>query len=306
MFVPRHIEREILLALYRYSMLTTEQLSVLLHYEQPTLYAAFRALKEKEWTEPLSLDFLPRNVKGWVLTKGGMEVAFGLTKEYRTRLLRESSLFAGQTEHLYGSNQFFIDLIRTSLAGELPEGLIDWIGMRDAGERYSVTDRNGKRSTPLRPDGIGTYRFQDESEVIFHVEYDTGSEHLWVLHNKLWQYADVLKSFWANVSLANVLFITRDTRRSSRIRTLWRDMRDDAFLRQPIPAVWTAAESEMTPEHLFDPVWQGIDEERVSFLHFPRFPGGHADRSIPFGKQVRIQPTFRKTHREGPAKEGDA
>lgn len=306
MFVPRHIEREMLLALYRYSLLTTEQLCILLHYELPTLYAAFRTLKQKGWSEPLSLDFLPRNVKGWVLTKGGMEVAFGLTKEYRTRLLRESSLFAGQTEHLYGCNQFFIDLIRASLTKELPEGLIDWIGMRDAGERYAVTDRNGKRSTALRPDGIGTYRFQDESEVIFHVEYDTGSEHLWVLHHKLWQYADVLKSFWADISLANVLFITRDARRSSRIRTLWRDMREDAFRRQPVPAVWTATESELASGHLFDPVWQGIDDEPISFLQFPRFPGGHADRSIPFGKQVRIQPTFGKTHREGNGKEGDA
>ncbi len=299
MFVPRHIEREILLALYRYSLLTTEQLSVLLHYEQPTLYAAFRTLRQKGWTESLSLDFLPRNVKGWVLTKGGMEVAFGLTKEYRTRLLRESSLFAGQTEHLYGSNQFFIDLIRTSRALEASEGLIDWIGMRDAGERYSITDRNGKRSTPLRPDGIGTYRFRDESEVIFHVEYDTGSEHLWVLHNKLWQYADVLKSFWADISLANVLFITRDARRSERIQTLWREMCKDAFRRQPIPAVWTATESSLASGHLFDSVWQGVEGEPVSFLYFPHFEGGHADRSIPFGKQIRIQPTFAKTHREG-------
>ncbi|OPG16980.1 replication-relaxation family protein [Ferroacidibacillus organovorans] len=306
MFVPRPIEREILLALYRYSLLTTEQLSVLLHYEQPTLYAAFRTLRQKGWTESLSLDFLPRNVKGWVLTKGGMEVAFGLTKEYRTRLLRESSLFAGQTEHLYGSNQFFINLIRTSRALEATEGLIDWIGMRDAGERYSITDRNGKRSTPLRPDGIGIYRFRDESEVIFHVEYDTGSEHLWVLHNKLWQYADVLKSFWADISLASVLFITRDARRSERIRTLWRDMCKDAFLRQPIPAVWTATESSLASGHLFDLAWQGINDEPISFLQFPRFPGGHADRSIPFGKQVRIQPTFGKTHSDGDGKEGDA
>lgn len=294
---PRHIEREILLALYRYSLLSAEQLRTLLHYEQNTLYAAFRTLRQKGWAEPLSLDFRPGNVKGWVLTKGGVEVAFGLTKEYRRGLLRKSGLFTGQAEHLYGSNQFFIQLIQQSLTQAAEEGLIDWIGMRDAAERYQVTDRNGKRSTPLRPDGIGTYRFEDGSEVIFHLEYDTGSEHLWMLHNKLWQYTDILKSFWTDISLANVLFITRDARRCERILLLWRDLCQDAFLRQPRPAVWVTTESSLTVRDPLDSVWQGVDSRPVSWLDFPRFPGGHADRSTPYGKQTRTQPTFARTPR---------
>lgn len=290
MFVPRHIEREIILALYRYSMLTSEQLVILLHYEQPTVYAAFRTLKQKGWVEPLTLDFLPRNVKGWVLTRDGMEVAFGLTKEYRVRLLRQNGSLSGQTEHLYGSNRFFTDLIRRSRARPVDEGLIDWIGMRDGGDRYSIVDRKGKRTTPLRPDGIGTYRFADGSETIFHVEYDTGSEHLWVIHNKLWQYADVLKPFWADLTLANVLFITRETRRSERILELWKGMQEDMFRRQPVPAVWTATEGALAKQGPFDSVWLGTVGTSVTFPDFPRLGGGHGDRSIPLGKEVRVQP----------------
>jgi len=298
MLVPRHIERRILLALYRYRMLISEQLSILLHYELPTLYNAFRTLKQKRWVERLTLDFLPRNIKGWVLTKDGMEVAFGLTKEYRIQLLRRSSSPVGQTEHLYGSNRFFTDLIRHSLARPEDEGLIDWIGMRDGGDRYNVVDRNGKKTTPLRPDGIGTYRFVDGSEVIFHVEYDTGSEHLWVLHNKIWQYTDVLKSFWADLSRANVLFITRDTRRSERILELWKDMQKDAFRRQPTPAVWTATENKLDEQGPFGFVWMGTAATVSSFQDFPRLNGGHADRSVPLGKEVHVQP-FEKRGNEG-------
>lgn len=290
MFVPRHIEREVLLALYRYRMLTSEQLSILLHYELPTLYNAFRILKQKRWVEPLSLDFLPRNVKGWILTKEGMEVAFGLTKEYRIQLLRRSNNPIGQTEHLYGSNRFFTDLIRHSLHSPDDEGLIDWIGMRDAGDRYSIVDRKGKKTTPLRPDGIGIYRFANGHDVIFHVEYDTGSEHLWVLHNKLWQYADILKQFWSNLSLVNVLFITRDPRRSERILELWKVMREDAFRRQPVPAVWTVTEGTLAKQGPFVPVWIGSEHTAASFQDFPRLNGRHADRSVPHGKQVHIQP----------------
>ncbi|KUO95808.1 replication-relaxation family protein [Ferroacidibacillus organovorans] len=290
MFVPRHIEREILLALYRYRMLTSEQLSLLLHYELPTLYNAFRTLKQKRWVEPLSLDFLPRNVKGWILTKEGMEVAFGLTKEYRIQLLRRSNSPIGQTEHLYGSNRFFTDLIRHSLHGPDEEGLIDWIGMRDGGDRYSIVDRKGKKTTPLRPDGIGTYRFANGNDVIFHVEYDTGSEHLWVLHNKLWQYVDILKQFWSNLSLVNVLFITRDPRRSERILGLWKVMREDAFRRQSVPAVWTVTEGTLAKQGPFASVWIGSEYTAASFQDFPRLDGRHADRSVPLGKQMHIQP----------------
>lgn len=294
MVVPRHIEREILLALYRYRMLISEQLSILLHYELPTLYNAFVTLKREHWVEPISVDFLRHNAKGWVLTKDGMEVAFGLTKEYRSQLLRRSSSPVGQTEHLYGSNRFFTDLIRHSLARPVDEGLIDWIGMRDGGDRYNVVDRKGKRTTPLRPDGIGTYQFTDGSETVFHVEYDTGSEHLWVLHNKLWQYADILKQFWSDLSLTNVLFITRDPRRSVRILQLWKGMQADVFRRQPVPAVWTVTEGTLEMNGPFEPVWTGSERAAATFQDFPRMYGGHADRSVPLGKQVRIQPFAKK------------
>ena len=73
--------------------------------------------------QSLPLGFVERNVKGWTLSKNGMEVAFGLTKEYRARLLKQTSVLSGQTAHLYRSNRFFTDLIECSLACPTDEGL---------------------------------------------------------------------------------------------------------------------------------------------------------------------------------------
>lgn len=300
MDAPRQIERDMILGLYRYSVLSAEQLGTLLHYHPRTINNTCRSIKEKNWADPLPLDFLPRNVKGWILTKEGMRIAFGLTKEQRTWLLRQTGLLIGHLEHLYGSNRFFTDLIQQSLTRPDQEGLIDWIGMRDGGDRYPVFNSKNQKTTPLRPDGIGIYRFADGREVICHVEYDTGSEHIWVIHGKLWNYREILKTFWADITRANVLFITRDSRRSERILELWQSMRNDIFRNQPTPTIWTATEDQLMEHGAFAPVWQGIEMKNVSFLDFPRLSGGNGDRSVPLGKQTRQKP-FTKTSMTPPS-----
>lgn len=289
MHVPRHIESEILISLYRFSMMTTEQLSHLLNYETDSLYKAFQTMRSKGWIEPLALDFIRRNARGWILSKDGVEVAFGLTKEYRAGMLKQKGVMAGQIPHLHGVNQFFTSVIRESRSRPMREGLIEWIGMRDAGERYALFDSKGKRTTPLRPDGLGTYRFAEGGELVFHVEYDTGSEHLWVLHHKLWQYADVLSKFWSDITLANVLFVTKTANRGTRILELWEDLCGDALRRQPVPQVWTANEVDLGRYGVFAPVWRGSEDRRAAWHEFPRLEGKQ-DRSDVLGKQMREQP----------------
>lgn len=195
MKAPSTTEREVLLALYRYTMLTTKQLSVILHYHPRNVQIALRTLRNEHWADPIQLSFLEHNVKGWVLSKSGLEMAFGLTKEQRPGLLRRAGQSLTQVAHLYGSNHFFSSLIAESLTRPESEGIIEWAGMRDGGERYAVTDSKGKRRMPVRPDGIGTYRFTNGTSTVFHVEYDTGSERLWIIHDKLTQFAEHLPKF---------------------------------------------------------------------------------------------------------------
>ncbi|MHB1682960.1 MAG: replication-relaxation family protein [Bacilli bacterium] len=215
MKTPSTIEREVLLALYRYTMLTTKQMSLILHYHPRNVQITLCTLRQEHWATPMQLSFLERNVKGWILSKSGLEMALGLTKEQRPSLLRRAGQSFTQAEHLYGSNHFFSSLIAESLARPKSEGLIEWIGMRDGGERYAVTDNKGKRLMPIRPDGIGTYRFANGTSTVFHVEYDTGSERLWVIHDKLTQCAEHLPKFWRNPAWTSVLCSSRVT------RTVW-------------------------------------------------------------------------------------
>lgn len=76
-FVLRRTEREMLLALYWYNLLTSQRLSILQHDEQHTIYNTCRTLKEKYWVELLPLNFVQKYVKGWTLSRDGMEVALG-------------------------------------------------------------------------------------------------------------------------------------------------------------------------------------------------------------------------------------
>ena len=245
MKAPNSLEREVLLAIYRYTILATKQLSLLLHYHPHNIQIAIRTLRNEHWADPIHLSFLERNVKGWVLSKSGLEMAFGMTKEQRPGLLRRAGQNLTQVEHLYGTNQFFSSLITESLVRPVSEGLIEWIGMRDGGERYAVTDSKGKRRMPLRPDGVGTYRFTNGTSTVFHVEYDTGSERLWIIHDKLTQYAEHSSKFWRNPTWTSVLFITRDDHRTTRILHVWRELQTKAFKGMPVPEVRVASVSQL-------------------------------------------------------------
>ncbi|MHB1627880.1 MAG: replication-relaxation family protein [Bacilli bacterium] len=289
MLTPRTQEQEVLLALYRYTLLTTDQLCTLLHYRPNTMYQTLSKMRKLHWTQPMRLAFLRHNVKGWALTKEGLQLAFGLTKETRSALLRQPGTPPSQAVHLYGTNRFFTNLISESLSSA-DEGLVEWIGMRDSGDRYSTTNAKGRRATPIRPDGIGTYRFEDGSVVTFHVEYDTGSEHAWTLYQKLWTYALHLPKFWADVGLANVLFITREEHRARRIVELWDGLLETHLKRQQTPAVWAISERRLDSEGVLGAVWSGSSGSTSRLGDFPQ-TDGDAYRSVTtLGKQRRLAP----------------
>jgi len=274
LLTPRNQEQEVLLALYRYSMLTVDQLCMLLHYRPNTMYQTLSKMRKLDWTQPMRLAFLPHNV-GWTLTKEGLQLAFGLTKETRAALLPQPGTPPNPAVPLYGTNRFF------------PE---PFSGMRDSGDRYAITNAKGRRATPIRPDGIGTYRFSDGSVVTFHVEYDTGSEHAWTLYQKLWTYALHLPKFWSDVGSANVLFITREEHRVGRILELWDGLLETHLKGQPIPGVWAISERRLDSEGILGSVWNGSSGWTSLFEDFPQTDGDAYSSVTPLGKQTRLPP----------------
>jgi len=284
---PSTIEQEVLLALYRYTMLTTKQLSAVCHYHPRNVQIALRTLRQEHWADPMQLSFLERNVKGWVLSKSGLEMAFGLTKEQRPGLLRRAGQSLTQVEHLYGTNYFFSSLIAESLVRPESEGLIEWIGMRDSGERYAVTDGKGKRRMPVRPDGIGTYRFTNGTSTVFHVEYDTGSERLWIIQDKLTLYAEHLSKFWRNPTWTSVLFITQDEHRASRILHVWKELQTKSLKGMPVPEVRVASVSQLQHHGPLGRVWADTNASRASLAELPRIRNSGDDGASVLGKQPR-------------------
>ncbi|WP_258109931.1 MULTISPECIES: replication-relaxation family protein [Alicyclobacillaceae] len=191
--------------------------------------------------------------------------------------------------HLYG---FFTRLISESLPIS-NEGLVEWIGMRDSGDRYAIVDAKERWTAPVRPDGIGTYRFGDGFIAVFHVEYDTGSEHSWTLYHKLWNYAIHLPKFWVDVPSANVLFITRSDDRAGRILELWEGLLGGGLKGQSVPAMWAVSELQMETDGVLQAVWNGPWEYRGSLRDFPHIDGDTYRDMMPLGKQTRLPPFVR-------------
>ena len=85
--------------------------------------------------------------------------------------------------HMTGRNWFFVAVVRHARqhGGELRE----WLNEADTAARYKNTAINRDDQARLpRPDGAGTWA-EDGKEVLFLLEYDTGTEHLGVLVGKL-------------------------------------------------------------------------------------------------------------------------
>jgi len=214
-------------------------------------------------------------------------MAFGLTKEQRPGLLRRAGQSLTQVAHLYGSNQFFSSLIAVSLTRPGSEGLIEWTGMRDGGERYAVTDSKGKRRIPVRPDGIGVYRFTNGTSTVFYVEYDTGSERLWIIQDKLTQYAEHLPKFWRNPAWTSVLFITQDDHRTNRILHVWKELQTKALKGMPVPEVRVASASHLQHHGALGHVWADTGALLSSLAELPRIRNSGDEGATVLGKQPR-------------------
>ncbi|MHB1683624.1 MAG: MarR family transcriptional regulator [Bacilli bacterium] len=57
MQTPRNNEQEVLLALYRYTMLTVDQLCVLLHYQPDSMYQTLGKMRKRNWVNPCAWPF---------------------------------------------------------------------------------------------------------------------------------------------------------------------------------------------------------------------------------------------------------
>lgn len=264
-------KKEVLLSLYQHTILTPHQLAVLLNYRVPSIYGMVGELKKMGLLRSLPLPFLRDNQVGYVLSAYGAKAAAALCGEediVRPKAWDEDPI---QLEHIYGTNEFFVSLIRTSLPIQ-SEGMVEWLCTRDAAERYAHFKNAGqKKYFPLRPDGYCTY-VSDRGRLILHLEYDTGSENLSRLQDKLWNYARVLTGVWSNVEAVHVLVLTKAEGRPDRILQLWETLCKKPLVGLRLPQVWAITEPEWNAGGFHQSHWLGKNEERKTLREMPVLP----------------------------------
>jgi hypothetical protein len=281
-------KKEVILMLYRHILCTPEQLSITLRYQVPTIYGIVVELRKKGLLQSIQLSFLSRNRVAYALTAYGARAAAILAKEeeiYRPKAWEEAPV---QLEHYFGTNAFFISLIRQSLP--LPhEGLVEWLSTRESAERYAHFKESGKKTLPLRPDGMGTYTIQNQGRIVFHLEYDTGSENLWRIQDKLWNYGRILPDIWNEVESIHLLIVTKVENRPKQIIQLWEALREGPLAGVKLPQVWSISEREWKQKGASESEWLGAKGKRARFKEMQVLPCLNAE--LPYlGKQQRDRP----------------
>lgn len=282
-------KKETLILLYRHTLLTAEQLAISLHYKPKTIYNIACELKEKGLIRTIPLPFLKRNHVGYTLTAFGARAGASLTGD--ETVFRAKAWEAGpvQIEHFFGTNAFFTEMIRHSLQ-QTQEGMLEWLDPRSAAERYVQSKPTGKATAPVKPDGFGMYVFPDCGRLAFHLEYDTGTETLWRLKDKLLHYGTLLPAIWPKVEAVHVLFVTKIESRPKTIIDMWEVLRKGTFNNDRLPSVWAISEKEWNRNGIEGTLWLGSGGQRPRLKDMPLLPllGDQIDPLL--GKQPRDLP----------------
>ncbi|MEV6927392.1 replication-relaxation family protein [Dactylosporangium sp. NPDC051485] len=164
----------------------------------------------------------------------------GLPRRDEARRRKQSVMTRPDLRHLLGGNQFFIDL--AGQARTTPGAALEtWrpaaafhtpINLLRPGDSMAMAATKGVRLP--RPDGAGVWR-QDGRAVPFWVEYDTGTERLEVLAEKVFKYATLARAaVWAWPAL----FLLPSQRREDNLH------HEMATYLRPPNALWFTANTE--------------------------------------------------------------
>lgn len=264
-------KKELLEMLYRHILLTADQAATLLNYSKKTLYGMASGMKGEGMLQSVFLPFLRMNHVGYALTRDGAKEAARLTGDedvFRSNGWKAAPV---QLEHFYGTNAFFIALIRHSLK-QNGEGMIEWLDPREAAERYVQTHASGRKSRPVKPDGVGIYLLPGSGRLVFHLEYDTGTESTWRLKDKMWNYGRLLPTLWPSVEAVQLLFVTKIASRPKQLIDIWEALCAGSLSGMRLPQVWAVHEKEWIAGGVEGTYWYGRGGQRLRLKDMPLLP----------------------------------
>ncbi len=148
-------------------------------------------------------------------------------------------------------------------------------------------EKKARRTTPLRPDGEGIYRFVDGSYVELLLEHDTETEHMSIIKNKLRNYGDHIGELWGqSADLVNVLFVTKTNLRALKIRSYWKWYLKEWFRNRKVPTLWFTHENLLNEPGVLSPIWLGTGEQLMAVNQFPRLKKSLYSAGAVLGKQA--------------------
>lgn len=285
--------------LYRYRLLSIEQLSIITNYAINTLYSLLATMKKDGEIDTVTIPERGSK-KAYYLTEHGTEIAANMVKEvFRKSYWQEPT---GQINHSLKANQFFCNLIKQSKSQE--GGLVEWLGARAAGEAYATRVLKVKEEESLEiskgvreliPDGRGIYVFPDKTRLLINLEHDTGTETEPRLQEKIRKYLQRLPEIFGSMAeKSNVLFVCETRSRPSRLMQLVKHQAELLSLSGKVNFFSTYE------DYLAGDVWKGVwlteNGQYISLKDMPRFPPRDIDYGAEefLGKQQRQIPQMLK------------
>ncbi|MCY9668712.1 replication-relaxation family protein [Paenibacillus alginolyticus] len=287
-------KKEMMMALYRYTLLTAEQGAALLNYRIKTVYSMVAQLRAEGVIRSILLPFLRNHHVGYCLSAKGARAAASLCGDEETFRAKAWEDDPVQLEHYYGTNRFFTDLIHHSLPIS-GDGFMEWLDPREAADRYVQVNASGRKTRPVKPDGFGSYLRSGRGRLVFHLEYDTGTENLWRLKDKLFNYGRLLPAIWPQVEAVHVLFVTKIASRPKALLDIWEVLQKETFSGDHLPNVWAIHETEWKERGVDRALWWGSEERRLCLMDLPLLPLPPDTTAPILGKQLReSSPMYRR------------
>ncbi|HJV44370.1 MAG TPA: hypothetical protein VJ824_01460 [Bacillota bacterium] len=272
----------ILLALYRHEIMTPFQLAIHTNYHIDYIYKSTTQLVKEQLINKQSVPFVHRAAKAYYLTKKSYEWVSEMVKE-TDRV--KSKTWEGPTGDIISvlvSNQFYTELIAKTKE-DYSSGLIEWLGKKDAGDRYAQFNEKDQRLIPYSPQSYSIIQIP-KGRAIVHVEVLTGDETMSVIEDYITTGIKSLQAYWLeDTPKVSMLFLCLTPTIIPSILKIW----DTVEQRLPglKPMIGAAFFHDLIQQGILSDAWN-LRQRKGSLYDFAIFPPMAVSPTRFIGKQV--------------------
>lgn len=252
-------------SLYKYEVLTAQQLAIIHSYKRKSVYPCIADLNKKGLIGKIDVPAIGRGSKAYHLTGASAkqvaedfnELGFFREKDWNTA--------PNGIINTLLANQFFCELIKATK--HIPNsGLTDWKGGRTLFQPYIIA---GESKLPPKMNGFATFYFEDKVRPIY-LNVLTGNESLLVLEDMLVSHRDMIERERPN-DFENALFLLLYLGSIGKTALkLWKNRNSE---RKKSPFLAVANFELLSREGIFSSAWlTPSNKEFISISDMPGLP----------------------------------